>query len=88
LSLLAPLLLEILHQRELDGTSVRQMDLDRSLEDRAAAFVRAYSADTAVAEAVAAQGQQTRRERDEIYSRNPCRNGSASSIRNTCSPVM
>jgi AcrR family transcriptional regulator len=45
ISLLAPLLLAILHQRELGGTSVRQMDLDRFLEDHAAAFIRAYAAD-------------------------------------------
>jgi AcrR family transcriptional regulator len=45
ISLLAPLLLAILHQRELGGASVRQMDLDRFLEDHAAAFVRAYAAD-------------------------------------------
>jgi AcrR family transcriptional regulator len=45
ISLLAPLLLAILHQRELGGTSVRQLDLDRFLEDHAAAFVRAYAAD-------------------------------------------
>jgi AcrR family transcriptional regulator len=44
-SLVAPLLLAILHQRELGGASVRQMDLDRFLEDHAAAFVRAYAAD-------------------------------------------
>lgn len=43
-SLVAPLLLAILHQRELGGASVRQMDLDRFLEDHAAAFVRAYAA--------------------------------------------
>ena len=40
ISLIAPLLLAILHQRELGGTSVRQMDLDRFLDDHAAAFVR------------------------------------------------
>jgi AcrR family transcriptional regulator len=44
-SLVAPLLVAILHQRELGGVSVRQMDLDRFLEDHAAAFVRAYAAD-------------------------------------------
>lgn len=47
ISLVAPLLLAILHQRELGGTSVRQMDLDRFLEDHASAFVRAYTAETA-----------------------------------------
>ena len=47
ISLLAPLLLAILHQRELGGTSVRQMDLDKVIEDHAAAFVRAYTAETA-----------------------------------------
>jgi AcrR family transcriptional regulator len=45
ISLLAPLLLVILHQRELGGTSVRQMDLDRFIEDHALSFVRAYAAD-------------------------------------------
>jgi AcrR family transcriptional regulator len=47
IALVAPLLLAILHQRELGGTSVRQMDLDRFLEDHASAFVRAYTAETA-----------------------------------------
>jgi AcrR family transcriptional regulator len=47
ISLLAPLLLAILHQRELGGTSVRQMDVDRFIEDHASAFVRAYTSDTA-----------------------------------------
>lgn len=45
ISLLAPLLLAILHQRELGGTTVRQMDLDAFMEDHAASFVRAYAAD-------------------------------------------
>jgi AcrR family transcriptional regulator len=45
ISLLAPLLLAILHQRELGGASVRHLDLDRFLDDHAAAFVRAYAAD-------------------------------------------
>ena len=45
ISLLAPLLLAILHQRELGGASVRQLDLDRFLDDHAAAFVRAHAAD-------------------------------------------
>jgi AcrR family transcriptional regulator len=48
-SLLAPLLLAILHQRELGGASVRQMDLQAFIEDHAAAFVRAYAADGAAA---------------------------------------
>jgi len=47
ISLIAPLLLAILHQRELGGSSVRQMDLDQFIEDHAAAFVRAYAADAA-----------------------------------------
>lgn len=51
ISLIAPLLLAILHQRELGGTNVRQLDLDRYIEDHAAAFVRAYTADAAAPEA-------------------------------------
>jgi AcrR family transcriptional regulator len=46
IALLAPLLLAILHQRELGGTSVRQMDLEAFMEDHAAAFVRAYAVDS------------------------------------------
>ena len=45
MSLLAPLLLAILHQRELGGTTVRQMDLETFMDDHAAAFVRAYAVD-------------------------------------------
>lgn len=45
-SLVAPLLLAILHQRELGGTKVRSLDLAQFLEDHADAFVRAYAAGT------------------------------------------
>jgi AcrR family transcriptional regulator len=44
ISLFSPLLLAILHQRELGGASVRLLDFDRFLDDHAAAFVRAYAA--------------------------------------------
>lgn len=44
-SLVAPLLLAILHQRELGGARVRSLDVERFLEDHAAAFVRAYAAE-------------------------------------------
>lgn len=45
-TLIAPLLFAILHQRELGGASVRLMDFNRFLEDHAAAFVRAFAADS------------------------------------------
>ena len=61
MSLLAPLLLAILHQRELGGTSVRQMDLDGFLEDHASAFVRAYAVDTVAAKATRVPRKTTRR---------------------------
>ena len=41
MSLLAPLLRAILHQRELGGTTVRHLDLGTFMDDHAAAFVRA-----------------------------------------------
>ncbi len=44
-TLIAPLLLAILHQRELGGAAVRLMDFDRFLDDHAAAFVRAFASD-------------------------------------------
>jgi AcrR family transcriptional regulator len=47
ISLLAPLLIAILHQRELGGTAVRQMDLDAFMEDHADSFVRAHAVDHA-----------------------------------------
>ena len=44
-TLVAPLLLAILHQRELGGAVVRLMDFDRFLDDHASAFVRAFASD-------------------------------------------
>jgi AcrR family transcriptional regulator len=44
-TLIAPLLLAILHQRELGGAAVRLMDFDRFLDDHAAAFVRAFASE-------------------------------------------
>jgi AcrR family transcriptional regulator len=43
-SLLAPLLVAILHQRELGGAHVRHLDMPRFIEDHADGFVRAYAA--------------------------------------------
>jgi len=44
-ALVAPLLLAILHQRELGGSKVRSLDMERFLDDHAEGFVRAYAAD-------------------------------------------
>jgi AcrR family transcriptional regulator len=44
-SLLAPLLLAILHQRELGGSNVRQLDMERFIEDHADGFVKGYAAE-------------------------------------------
>jgi AcrR family transcriptional regulator len=43
ISLVSPLLLAILHQRELGGAAVRQLDMERFLDDHASGFVRAYA---------------------------------------------
>ncbi|HET7217975.1 MAG TPA: TetR/AcrR family transcriptional regulator [Vicinamibacterales bacterium] len=45
-SLVAPLLLAILHQRELGGTRVRSLEMERFIDDHADGFVRAYAAAT------------------------------------------
>jgi AcrR family transcriptional regulator len=47
-SLVSPLLLAILHQRELGGSAVRRLELERFIEDHADGFVRAYSAEAQV----------------------------------------
>jgi AcrR family transcriptional regulator len=42
-SLIAPLLLAILHQRELGGSTVRRLEIERFIEDHADGFVRAHA---------------------------------------------
>ena len=62
-TLIAPLLLAILHQRELGGAAVRLMDFDRFLDDHAAAFVRAFASDAPALSKDANSGQSPRASR-------------------------
>ena len=88
ITLVAPLLLAILHQRELGGTSVRQMDFDRFIEDHAAAFVRAYTAETPAP--TPSRRKPSRAVATAAIPKAGTRAaaGPPSSIRNTFSPVM